>query len=275
MIDRAEMTVNDILAGADAAEELNITEQQLNQMKVYLTRMKEMYIEDNIIKRYRELREGLMPMYEMMKQSNPAVAEEFYRESILGLEEIMELELSQAGEKRKEVEEMERKLMTALVQREEVWQQMGAAIERGDWDMIENLGETHKLDNLKLIADAGRSVGRLRAELAGMSSAQRRAPAYGFLIPEDHPLGTHRQVVAMVFEAERASGLVQGNAKGARAIVSIDTEFFNFSDKGEPIKMMAVEYWGRNTTTYDNNRRNLLNDIWQHLDWQGLRSMVR
>lgn len=274
MIARAEMTVNEISAGVDAAEELKITEEQINRMEVYLKGMKDMVTEENIIRRYRELKEGLMPQYEMMKQSNPELAEEYYQEVILGLEEMMVMELSQVDEGRKEIEVMERKLMSALLQREDVWQQMKTAIDRGNWDKIDELANEHKLDNLTLVADAGRSIGRLRAELAGLSPDERRAPAYGFLLPEDHPAGTQRQVVAMVFNAERASGLVAEGAKGARAIVSIDPEFFNFSDNGAPIKLMAVEYWGRNTTTYDNNKRNLLDDIWQYLDWQGLMGMV-
>lgn len=275
MIARAEMTVNEITAGVDAADELNITEEQMNRMKIYLSRMKEMVTEENIIKRYSGLIEALMPQYEMMKRSHPELAEEYYQKSIVGLGEMMEMELSQAGERRKEIEDMEQKLMSALMQREEVWQQMKSAIDRGKWDKIDELADEHNLDNLRLIADAGRSIGRLRTELAGLSPAERRAPAYGFLIPDDHPVGTQRQVVAMVFNAERASGLLAADAKGARAIVSIDPEFFDFSDTGAPIRLMALEYWGRNTTMYDNNRRNLLDDIWQHLDWRGLRAMVR
>jgi hypothetical protein len=275
MIAKAEMTVNEITAGVDAADELNITEEQMNRMKIYLTQMKEMVDEENIIKRSGELKDGLMLQYEMMKRSHPDLAKEFYQKSVVGLEEMLEMELSQADERRKEIEEMEQKLMSALVQREVVWQQMKSAIDRGDWEKIDELADEHKLDNLRLIADAGRSVGRLRAELAGLSPAERRAPAYGFLLPDDHPLGTQRQVVAMVFNAERASGLMPAGAKGARAIVSIDSDFFNFFDKGAPIRMMAIEYWGRNTVMYDNNRRNLLDDIWEHLDWQGLKAMVR
>lgn len=275
MIARAEMTVNEITAGVDAADELNITEEQMNRLKIYLGRLKEMANEENIIKKYRAIIEGLMPQYEMMKQSHPELAEDYYREGIGGMEDMMELELSEVDERRKEIEEMEHKLMSALVQREEVWQQMKSAIERGNWEKIDELSDEYKLDNLRLIGDAGRSIGRLRAELAGLSPAERRAPAYGFLLPDDHPLGTQRQVVAMVFEAERASGLVPADAKGARAIVSIDPEFFDFADTDAPIRLMAVEYWGRNTTTYDNNKRNLLDDIWQHLDWKGLKAMVR
>lgn len=275
MISRAEMTVNEVAAGVDAADELNIAEEQINRMKEYLRRMKEMVTEENIIKRYSELKEGLIPQYEMMKQSHPELAEEYYREMIGGIEESMETELSQAGKGQKEIEEMEQKLMSALMQREDVWQQMKSAIDRGNWDKIDELADEHKLDNLKLIADAGRSIERLHAELAGLSPAERRAPAYGFLMPDDHPVGTQRQVVAMVFNAERASGLLAANAKGSRAIVSIEPEFFNFADTDAPIRLMALEYWGRNTTRYDNNTRNLLDDIWQHLNWQKLRTMVR
>lgn len=275
MITRAEMTINEISAGVDAADEQNITRQQVDHMKTYIARMRDGLNEENIIKRYRKTRENLMPLYEMMKQDNPAQAEEFYQKSIVGLEKAMEAELSQVDERREEVEEMERKLMSALAQREEVWQQMKTAIDRSDWDKIDELADEHELDKLSLVADAGRSTERLRDELAGLSPIERRAPAYGFLLPEDHPLGTQRQVVAMVFNAERASGLVAAEAKGARAIVSIDPEFFNFSDNGTPIKMMAIEYWGRNTITYDNNSRILLDDIWKSLDWQGLRAMVR
>lgn len=274
MIARAELTVNEISSGVDAAEAQNITEQQANQMKTYLARMRGMFSEEGIIKRYQETRQNIMTLYELMKQKDRAEAEEFYRKSITEMEKTMELELSQADEKQKEFEEMERKLMSALVQREEVWQQMKTAIDRGNWDKIDELANEHKLENLALIADAGRSIGRLRAELAGLSPAERRAPAYGFLLPEDHPVGTQRQVVAMVFKAERASGLVAAGTKGARSIVSIDPEFFNFSDNGTPIKLMAVEYWGRNTIMHDNNSRNLLDDIWKYLDWKGLRGLV-
>jgi len=161
------------------------------------------------------------------------------------------------------------------MQREEVWQQMKSAIDGGSWDKLDELADEHKLDRLSLVADAGRSAERLRTELAGLSMAERRAPAYGFLIPEDHPVGTQRQVVATVFKAERASGLVTAGTRGARSIVSIDPEFFDFADNDATIRLMAVEYRGRNTTTYDNNRRNLLDDIWQHLDWHKLRAMVR
>ncbi|GEM_PF-651948 len=275
MIAHAEKMVNDITAGVEAADEINLTEQQVNQMKLYIAQMKELYTEDNIKKNYREAIERLLPVYEMMKQNNPAQAEEFYNQSIGGMEKAMDEQLSLAGENYKEIEKMEQKLISALLQRENVMQQMKVAVEKENWDILDKLADEHNLDNLRLIADAGRSVRRLRAELAALSPAERRAPAFGFLIPDDHPLGTQRQVVAMVFDAERASGLVPANAKGARAIVSINPEFFNFSDNEAPIKLMAIEYWGRNTITYDNNRRNLLNDIWLHLNWQELRAMVR
>ena len=275
MIAHAEKTVNDIRAGVDAADELNLTQQQIDQMKAYLSRLRESANEENIRKRYSDLRERMMPLYEMMKQNNPAEAEAFYQQSVVGLEQAMEAELSQAGERRKEMEEMEQKLMSALMQREDVWQQMKTAIETGNWDRIDELSDENNLEHLRLIADAGRKAGKLRAELAGLSPAERRAPAYGFEIPEDHPLGTQRQVAAMNFHAERASGLVPAGSKGARAIVGIDPEFFNFSDTDAPIRLMAVEYWGKNTITYDNNRRNLLEDIWQYLDWRELRGMVR
>ncbi|MFO8234339.1 MAG: hypothetical protein R6U04_02885 [Bacteroidales bacterium] len=275
MINRAEMTVNEISAGVNAADEHNITQEQMNRMKTYLASLKDRLNEENIIERYRKLRENLMPMYEMMKHDNPAQAEEFYQKSIAGLEESMEAELSMVDEGREEVEEMERKMMSALAQREEIWQQIKSAIDRGNWDKIDELADEHKLDKFIIVADAGRSIERLRDELAGLSPAERMAPAYGFLLPEDHPVGTQRQVVAMVFNAERASGLISAEDKGARAIVSIDPDFFNFSDNGTPIKMMAIEYWGRNTTTYNNNSRILLDDIWKSLDWQGLKAMVR
>ena len=275
MIAKAESTVNDILSGVDAADEINITELQVNQMTAYLSAMKNLYTEENIVNRYRDTRERLMPLYEMMKQNKPAEAEAFYQQSIVGLEKAMEEELSLAGEKRKEMEEMEQKLMSAMIQREGVWQQMKAAIETGNWDRMDELSDEHQLGHLKLIADAGRSVARLRNELAGLSPAERKAPAYGFLIPEDHPVGTQRQVVATVFEAERASGLVPADSKGARAIVSIDPGFFNFADTDAPIRLMAVEYWGKNTITYGPDSRNLLADIWQYLDWQALQGMVR
>ncbi len=274
MIAHAEKMVNDITAGVEAADDTNFTEQQVSQMKLYIERMKELYTEENIKKTYRDAIERLMPVYEMMKQNDPEQAEELYKHSIGGMEKAMEEQLAIAVEKYEEIEEMEQKLISALLQREDIMQQIKAAVENQNWDKLDDLADEHNLDNLKLIADAGRSIKRLRNELAALSPAERRAPAFGFLIPDVHPLGTQRQVMAMVFEAERASGLVPANARGARAIVSIKPEFFNFSDNQAPIKLMTIEYWGKNTITYDNNRRNLINDIWNYLNWQELKAMV-
>lgn len=275
MIAAAEKEIGDITSGISAAEELNLTEQQTTQLKRNIDQMRQAYSEENIIQNYRGAIARLKPGIEMLRQTDPAQAEELYSTTIAGMEKAMEEALIQADKMRKQIDDMEEQLLSAIARREGVWQQMEAAIEQNNWDAIDKMGSEHNLSNLKLVADAGRSTGRLRAELAAMSAAQRRAPAYGFLLPDEHPLGTQRQVVATVFEAERASGLLPANAKGARAIVTINPEFFNFSDNGAPIKLMAVEYWGRNTVTYDNNRRNLPDDIWQYLDWQGLKAMVR
>ncbi len=275
MIAAAERVIGDITSGISAADEFNLTEQQANELKNRIERMRQAYSDEAIINNYSDAIARLMPVMEMLKTTQPDLADEAYESTIGGLENAMEEALIHAVEIRKEINKMEEQLLGALIQREGVWKQIETAINQGDWDAIESIGSEHNLGNMKLIADAGRSIGRLRAELAAMSPAQRRAPAYGFLLPEQHPLGTHRQVVAMEFIAERASGLVSANEHGARAIVSINPDFFNFSDSEAPIKLMAVEYWGRSTLTYDNNRRNLLDDIWQFTDWQMLKSMVR
>ncbi len=274
MIAAAENLVGEITAGVDAADEINLTEEQANQLRAYIDRLRQSAEEEAIITRYQTLIASSMEMYERFKNYS-AEAAEAYLQAVAEYEKMMVYELERAVEWRKEIDEMEAKLLAALTQREDVMQQMRGAIESGNWDRLDELADEHDLDNLRLIADAGRAIGKLRAELSALSPAERRAPAYGFLQPDHHPLGTHRQVVAMVFEAERASGLVPATAEGARAIVAIDHEFFNFSDDGAPIRMMAVEYWGSNTLMYDNNRRNLLDDIWANLDWRALRGMVR
>lgn len=179
-------------------------------------------------------------VYHMMKQQNADMAEEYYQQSIVGIRKQMEKELAGTDERRKELEDWEQKLMAALIQREQIWQAMRDAVENENWNKIDALAVEHNLDHLKLLADAGRSLERLRAELADLSSSAAREPAYGFLIPEDHHLGTHRQVVAMIFTAQRASGLVDAGTAGARAIVCLNPHFFNFSDEGAPIHLLAI-----------------------------------
>lgn len=275
MISRADKQLEEFKSGLDAAEKTELTQQQINQMRSYVQKMKDMWDENAIRERHDKMKEQLMPLYEMMKQRDPAEAEKFYQNSIVASEKQMEETIAQSATMQSEIAEMERKIFDGLLSRDAVWTETAASIKQGNWDKLEKLAGEYKLESLILLADAGRALQKMNAELASLTPAQRRASAYGFLIPEHHPLGPHRQVVAMTFTAERASGLVDAGAKGARAIVCPDPDFFNFSEKDAPIYLMAIEYWGSNRVTYDNGKRNLPDDIWRTLDWQALRAMVK
>ena len=274
MIKKANDELDEFQAGVEAAQTTEITRQQIDQMQDYLKRMRAMYDEKTIIERYAKLREEMMKTVQIAVSMNPGEEKKYYEHMIEPLDKQLELELASAPESLAKLREYEDKLLQALITREDVWTTADAAIRGGDWDRLEALGGEYDVDRLVLLADAGRARDKLQAELSSLSPAQRAAPAWGFELPPWHPLGPHRHVVAMPFEAVRPSGLVDPGTVGARALVSLDTGFFTFVEKNAPIHVLAVEWWGAHDTRYGPMQRTLLNDLWSSLDWNALRALI-
>ncbi len=243
-------------------------------MRNYLKRMRELFDERSIVERHAKSLEHVESMYKMMKNTDPEEAGNFYQQSIEEAEHSLSEELASAAEQRVVLEELEHNILQALATREEIWTDADASIRRGDWKGLEELGKEYELENLVLLADTGRARDKLQAELNSLSPAQRRSPAWGFELPPWHPLGPHRHVVALPFDAVRPSGLVEPGTEGARALVSLDTGFFTFVEKDAPIRLLAVEWWGRHDTRYGPGGRLMLDDLWGSLSWSALRAMV-
>jgi len=275
MIEKANKELAEFQAGVDAADKIDITNQQINQMRDYLRRMRALYDEKAIIERYDKLRTELMKTFGYIESMNSGEGKKQYEQMIEQLDSQLELELASAPESRAKLQEYEDKLLKALVTREDIWTGADASIRGGDWDGLEELGKEYELENLVLLADAGRARDKLQAELNSLSPAQRRSPAWGFELPPWHPLGPHRHVVALPFDAVRPSGLVDPGTEGARALVSIDAGFFTFVEKNAPIRLLAVEWWGKHDTRYGPAGRLMLDDLWGSLNWSALRAMVK
>ncbi len=275
LIAKARKDLDDFQTGLEEAEKTDITAQQIAQMRQHLQRMKSMLDEKEIVERHAESLEQAMSLYEMMKDMNPEQAEEYYRQTIAGSEEQLQEKLDAAGEQRTELEKYEQRLIGALVKRDDVWTGAGASISSGNWDRLEQLGRENHVDHLVFLADAGRAIGKLEAELAGLSPSQRSAPAYGFELPPFNPLGPHGHVVMMPFEAERPSGLVDPGAEGARALVCLDPEFFRSGAQEAVVRILSVDWRGSHDLSYHNNQKNLPQDLWQSIDWAALRAFVQ
>jgi len=275
MIAKARNELDAFRTGLEEAEKTDITGQQIAQMRQHLQRMKSMLDEKEIVERHAESLEQAMSLYEMMKSMNPEQAEEYYRKTIADSEDQLGQKLAAAREQRGELEKYEQRMIGALVKRDEVWTGAGASISSGNWDRLEQLGRENHVDHLVFLADAGRAIEKLEAELAGLSPSQRSAPAYGFELPPFNPLGPHRHVVMMPFEAERPSGLVDPGTEGARALVCLDPGFFRFDVENAPVRILSVEWRGSHELRYHNEQKNLPQDLWSSIDWAALRAFVQ
>jgi hypothetical protein len=272
MIELAKRELADFDAGLQAAQKMEITSQQVTQMRDYLKKIRILFDEESIIERHNKSLEQSMSLYEMMKKMNPEEAQKFHQQTIGGAEKRLEEELEASAGKRVELDEYEKKLIQALVTREDAWTSAGTYIKNGDWNKLQELGKKYDIERLDLLADAGRAISKLQAELKSLSAAQRNAPAYGFELPPWHPVGPHKQVVAMPFDAKRPSGLVNPTTKGARALVCLDPDFFVLAEKNSSIRLLAVEWWGSHETRYHSGK--MLDDLWKNLDWRALEGMI-
>jgi hypothetical protein len=273
MIEKAKSELAEFKAGIDAANKTQITAQQMTQMRNHFKQMKELFDEEAIIKRHYKSLEENMSMYTMLKSHNPVEAEKFYQKSIGEADKNLKDQLSAAAGGRTQIQEYENQIINALITREEIWTIAGASVNDGAWDKLEKLGKDNDISRLVFLADAGRSIEKLQAELKGLSSAQRNAPAYGFELPPWSQSGPQKHLTAMPFKAKRPSGLVD-KGTGARGLVTIDPAFFENIEKDAVIKMIAVEWWGSNKTLYQPGEKMLPDEIWGSLDWQAIRGMV-
>ncbi len=275
MIENARKELADFRSGVAKAENSEITDQQINQMKSYMERIRSMYDEKAIIERHTNSMEQAMQFYNMMKESNPVEAEEYYQKTIASSEQNLQDLLEQAEKSRGELADYEEKLIQGLITRQDVWNNAESSIQQGDWDALEKTGKEHDVEKLLYLADAGRAITKLEAELRSLSNAQRNKPAYGFELPPDHPLGPHKNVVAMPFEAKRPSGLVSPDTEGARPLVCVDTEFFNGRGQETDIRILAVEWSGYHELRNPSGDGKMPQTIWRDLDWPELKAMVK
>ncbi len=233
-----------------------------------------MFDENEIIERHTSSVEQAMSFYNMMKNTNPEEAEKYYLKTIEGSDKNLQLQLDQAEKSRVELEEYEDKLIKALLAREDIWTGADASIKGGDWDALEETARKHNIEKLIYLADAGRAIPKLEAELNGLSPAQRKAPAFGFELPPWNPLGTHKNIVAMPFEAKRSSGLVDSNSEGARALVSLAPGFFNFTTNDASIGILGIEWSGYHKLSNPSGEGTMPHIIWSDLDWEALKTFV-
>ncbi len=282
MLDRAQAELDLFSEGYSAAMEQEIPQQQIDQMWLYINRMRDMYQEQAVIERHEKFIEQTIQTYEKVKVFNPEEAKKMLDNTIDEAEGLLVQQLEAAVEQRAKIDEWERKLTEALMTQGEILARIEGAIRSRDWDAIEKVGKELDVDHLVFIADAGRAAEGLKAELNSLTPAQRSAPAYGFILPPWPSMGTYRHIMAMDFEAERPSGLVSPDAEGARALVYIDEDFFASAGNESAIRVMSVEWWelidaryrSEGGMFYNERRVTMLNDLWRGVDWNALRRMT-
>ncbi len=275
MIENAKKELTDLRAAVGVAEKSEITTQQIIQMKSYMKRIRSLYDEKAIVKRHTSSMDQAMNFYNMMKETNPEEAEKYYQKTIAKSEKSLQEALDAAEESRAELGEYEKKLIQALITREDVWNDAETSINQGDWDALEKSGRENEIDKLVYLADAGRAIPKLKAELKSLSQAQLNAPAYGFELPPDHSLGVHKNVAAMSFKSKRPSGLVSPDTDGARPLISIDPDFFNVSENNSEIQILAVEWSGYHKLNHPLGEGTMPHIIWRDIDWNELKNTVK
>lgn len=285
LIKRAEAEIRTFQDGLRAAGESEGTERHIAGLRRHIERTKELFDEKAVVERHEKSLEQARDLIEMAKAMGPEMHEkveaDMQTKVLDGSEERLREALAAAAEARAEMERYEQELLQALLTREEVWTEAGHSIERKDWDSLEELGRSLEMDKFVFLADTGRALSALENELAALSSAERKAVAYGFELPPWNPLGTQRHVVAMPFDPARASGLVSADAKGARQLVSVDGDFFAAGPSSE-VKLLTVSYHERSDILYQDKNgprrektgKPLLDAVWESLDWPMLRGLA-
>jgi len=281
--DYARGEIEAMLLGFEAAEEVELTQQQITQMRNYMAQLQKAYSEEEIIKNHEKVLADFINLYEYYKTVNVEMAEELYKTTIEDADQNLEELLRVAADLRMEFAEMEEKILQALTTRQDVMDEIDALIRAEDWDGLEDMGRDLELERIVFLAYAGRAINGLEIELAGLSASERAAPAYGFELPPWHPFGPHRQVVAMPFDAVRYSGLVPPDSDGARALVAIDPGYFNPNLSPTEMQLIVVEWWEETHpryysptgSAYNEIRVELRGKIWNSLDWLGLGRFVQ
>ncbi|MFP4563954.1 MAG: hypothetical protein ACLFRY_11670 [Spirochaetia bacterium] len=284
LIQQAKAEIRSFQDGLRAAGESEVTERQIAVLRRQIQQTKELYEEKAVVERHEKSLEQARDLIEMAKAMGPEMHEkvkaDMQAKVLDGAEEHLREALAAAAEARAEMEQYERKLLQALLTREEVWTEAGHSIERKDWDSLEELGRRLEMDKFVFLADTGRTLSALESELAALPPAERKAAAYGFELPPWNPLGTQRHVVAMPFDPDRPSGLVSADSKGARQLVSVDEDFF--AGTSLEVKLLTVSwhersdvlYHGKNGPQREKTDKPLLDAVWESLDWPMLRGLV-
>jgi hypothetical protein len=282
MIGRARSELDAVRKGLEAAGNTNVTRQQMDYMRSQMAKLRELFDERAVIERHEQSLKQVRELHAIMVKMNPEEAEKYYRNAMEGSDQRLEEALSAAAQQRIEIEKYEQKILEASLSMDDFWENLNLAMASGDWNSLEELGKEMKMEKLVFLADAGRAIDKLKIELNGLSPSQRRAPAYGFEIPDWHPLGPHRHVVALPFEAIRPSGLVDRGARGARALVSVDAEFFSSLEKKPAVRLIAIEWWeevdarfrSKGGMFYNERRVTMFDELWKSLDWPALGALV-
>ncbi len=282
LIDRAQGELDMFTAGFKAASDSDVTRQQVDQIRARLQKLRDAFDEKAIIERHNKALEQAREFHAMMQSMNPEEAKEYYRQTIEGADQRLEETLAAAAEQRVEIEKFAQQLLDAVMGLGDISSEAESAISTGNWDRLEEMGRELDVERFVYLADAGRATEKLKAELGSLSPAQRRAPAWGFEVPPWHPLGPHRHVVAMPFDAARPSGLVEAGTEGARALVAIDEDFFAFAERDGGIHLLAVEWWeevdaryrSEGGMFYNERRVTMLEDLWGSINWAALRKMI-
>jgi len=281
--DYARREIEAVQLGFEAAEEVELTQQQITQIRNYMAQLQRAFSEEEIVKNHEKMVNDFMDLYEYYKTVDADVAQNFYETTIENADQFLEEQLEMASEMRREFAEMEEKILYALMARQDFMEEMDVLIKAEDWDGLEELGRELDLEKVIFLAYAGRAINGLEFELASLSPGERAAQAYGFELPEWHPFGPHRQVVAMPFEAVRFSGLVAPDSEGARALVAVDPNYFNPNLTPTAIQLMVIDWWEETHpsyysptgSAYNEIRVQLLGKIWNSLEWSALRGFLR
>lgn len=293
---RAEL--KNYLDSMEAAREVEWTDHKVEEMRRMTEEMKKMFsaeatieMHENLIKNIEEtikLFEFQLDnpvFYQLDDEREEMIREqiEMYEQEIDSLNETLEERILENQKLAEEWLGYMEELTGGVIILQGLLEDIEYLIEQEKWAEMGVMAREHEIDHLLFLAEAGQALNSLEAELQQLSAVERAAPAYGFDVPPLHPLGPHRHVVPMYYEAERPSGLISPDKKGARAVVAVRPDFFENEGEEGAIKLLAVNWWemtdalhySSRARYYSEARVNMRQELWRSLDWTALRQKVK
>lgn len=291
--DYASLEIELFIAGLIEMEAQDVTQAQIDNLKRNLQSLQQGFSTEQYLENYEQavkmIENSIVSAEMMMNMITDEKMKENYQEMIeeqkyilLEMTEQLDEQLMAFEKAHQEVAEFGQKLLQALILYDEKMKEVIDIFKARDWDALEALGLADNELNFPFLVDTGRAIDALEQELNQLSLTEQKEAAFGFDIPPIHPLGPYQHVVALDYSSARPSGLVSPEKEGARALVRLNQDYFKDDAKSTQVQVLILKWWERTdalhyspgATFYSEERVQMMENLWQNLDWSALEALL-